>query len=293
MVPTVVQGEENAYKVIAESTTCTVTFTTETSDQTTKDDVGMFLKPLITSRGWNVSVESLDITDVVELLRAIKDGSKFTLRFDETSTTDNQTALGANFSFVGDAYINDLTLNFNDRELSAKSVQFTGCTPAETTSEIYTDVRTVDSFTEGQYVRLFLGYTTTNAVFAACKTLSFHISVSLENSTTKDTDSDWQRMEPTGISYDIQASAVVRSGETITSQVQGLGYDDLVDEWIHTEQYYMWEIAHVSGANNRTKSGSIASGRAAITQISTTAPNRANATYNITLSGRGVYTLPQ
>ena len=52
-----------------------------------------------------------------------------------------------------------------------------------------------------------------------------------------------------------------------------------------------WLIAPVSGANQRTKGSVIASGSCLLTQLSIQAQNRANATYQATLTGYGVYTV--
>lgn len=115
--------------VVAEATTCTVTLTGNTEDMSTKDDVATASKPSITSKSWQVSVDSLDVTDLGTLLTAIKNGALFTVKWDQTSTSDNTTAESAGYSRSGQAYLSDLTVNFNDREWVTKSVQFTGSGP--------------------------------------------------------------------------------------------------------------------------------------------------------------------
>ena len=49
----------------------------------------------------------------------------------------------------------------------------------------------------------------------------------MESATTKDTTGEWDIQEPTAISYDISTGALVRSGETITSQVGAKSLSDI------------------------------------------------------------------
>ena len=279
--------------VIGMSTSCTITYTGNSDDASTKDDVGMSSKPEITSKGWSVQVESLSVADVGAMLTAIKSLTKFTLMWDETSLTDNQTAQGAAFARYGLAFLNDVTFNFNDRENSTKSLQFISCSPlTEAPIPTITQV-TPGSYTKGQFVRMFLSANNTDAptaVLAASKSLSLHVSMQLEDATTKDTTGDWQVQEPTGLSYDISTSALVRSGDTITSSVAGKNLEDLTSIY-EASAPVKWLIANVSGDNNRTKGAVIASGSAIITQLTINAANKQNATYDTQLSGYGIYTV--
>lgn len=282
------------YKCIAMATSCTITLTGNTDNAENKDDVGMASKPTVNSKSWSVQVESLDVSDAGAMLTAIKSLTPFTLMWDQTLTTDNQTPAEANFARVGSAFINDLVLNFNDRENSAKSVQFMGTggiNNAET--ELQVAMVTANSYTKGQFVRLFLGNdntTTPSAVIAGAKTLSLHVSLSLEQISTKDTPGDWVIQEATGLSYDISTNALVSSGETITSQVGGQSLDNL-EAIYEASNPVKWQIANVSGANQRTKGAVICSGSVVITQLAIQAANRQTATYDAQLQGFGPYTV--
>lgn len=283
----------NKAKCIAMATSCTITLTGNTDDASTKDDVGMASKPTITSKSWSVQVESLDVSDAGAMLTAIKNLTPFTLMWDQTLETDNQTYDEATFARQGKAFINDLTLNFNDRENSAKSVQFTGTGGITTISTPTIDLVTANSYTKGQFVRLFLGNdntTTPSAVIAGAKTLSLHVSLSLEEATTKDTTGDWVIQEATGLSYDISTNALVSSGDVITSQVGGQSLDNL-EAIYEASQPVKWQIANVSGANQRTKGAVIASGSVVISQLTINAANRQTATYDAQLQGFGPYTV--
>lgn len=282
------------YKVVGMATTCTVSLTGNTEESSTKDDTGMASKPTIVSKSWQVSVESLNVADVGTILTAVKSLTPFTLIWDQTSTTDNQTAEGAAYARQGTAYLSDFTMTFNDRENSLKSLQFSGTSALEALNSA-PSIATVSagSYTKGQTVRLFLSSdntTTPASVVASSKQLSWHASLSLENMTTKDTDGDWTIQEPTALSYDISVNALVSSGETITSAVTGQTYAD-IEETYEASAPVKWQIANVSGDNNRTKGSVICSGSCVITSLNLSAANRQTATYDATLSGYGDYTV--
>lgn len=279
--------------VIGMSTNCTITLTNNTDNGNTKDDVGMASLPITVSKSWSVQVDSLDVSDAAAMLTAIKGMSDFVLVWDEVSTTDNMSTLSSTFQRVGHAYLTDLTLTFNDRENSAKNVQFTGVGEITHDTQISSSAIAAGSYTKGQFVRLFLSSDNTAApssVIAAAKQLSLHVSMTLEDATTKDTTGDWQIQEPVELSYDISSNALVRSGETVTSSVTGKGLADL--ETIYDNGTPVkWKIANVGGANNRTASSTIVSGSAVLTQLTINAPNRQNATYTAQLNGFGTYTV--
>ena len=282
------------YKVIGMATGCTVTLTNNTDDASHKDIVGAASMPTVTSKSWQVSCDSLNVADAAAMLTAIKSMQPMTLMWDETSTTDNQTRAKATFARKGSAYLNDVTFNFNDRENSTKSLQFQGSGPLQTVAASEaTEVIPLGSYTKGQYIRLFLSSDNTAApstVIAAAKSLSLHVSLTLEDATTKDTAGDWQIQEPTALSYDISTGALMRSGETITSQVGAKSLADL--ESIHEAGTPVkWKISNVGGDNNRTASSTIVSGSVILTQLTMNGPNRQNADYTANFNGYGDYTV--
>lgn len=280
------------YKVIGMATGCTVTLTNNTDDASHKDIVGAAAMPTVTSKSWQVSCESLNVADAAAMLTAIKSMQPMKLMWDETSTSDNQTRAKATFARKGSAYLNDVTFNFNDRENSTKSLQFQGSGPLQTVAASEaTQVIPLGSYTKGQFVRLFLGSDNTAApstVIAAAKSLSLHVSLTLEDATTKDTAGDWQIQEPTAISYDISTGALMRSGETITSQVGAKSLAD-IEAIYEAGTPVKWKIANVGGDNNRTASSTIVSGSVILTQLTLNGPNRQNADYTAQLNGYGDY----
>ena len=282
------------YKVVGMATSCTVTLNANTDDAGTKDDVGMAQKPTVTSKSWQVSVESLNVTDVAAMLTAIKSLTPFTLLWDETSTTDNQTAQGAAFARKGQAYLSDATFQFDDRTNASKSLQFSGSGELETLSTTPSvEAIAAGAYTKGQFVRLFLGSDNTAApakVIAGAKQLSLHVSMTLEDATTKDTDGDWTIQEPTQLAFDISTTALVRSNDTITSAVQAQGLSDL-ETIYEASSPVKFQIANVSGDNQRTKGAVIISGSVIIATLTLNGPNRQNADYTAQLTGYGAYTV--
>jgi len=280
------------YKVIGMATGCTVTLTNNTDDASNKDIVGAAAMPTVVSKSWQVSCDSLNVADAAAMLTAIKSMQPMTLMWDETATSDNQTRAKATFARKGSAYLNDVTFNFNDRENSTKSLQFTGSGPLQTVAASEaTQVIPLGSYTKGQYVRLFLGIDNTAApsmVIAAAKTLSLHVSLTMESSVTKDTVGDYDIQEPTALSYDISTGALVRSGETITSQVGAKSLADL-ETIYESGTPVKWKIANTSGDNNRTAASTIVSGSVILQTLTVNGPNRAKADYSATLNGYGEY----
>ena len=284
-------GSETKYKVVAKSTSCTINITVNTEDASHKDIVSSAAMPTATSIAWNVQVESLDVTDMAAILQAIKEGTAFDLAWSETNTTNNQTPVDTFAAMTGVAYLNDATFTFNDRENSTKQIQFTGTGGLSSYSfqEPFEIISVDNNFTKGQFVRLFITDGEQRAI-AAAKGLTFHVSVQLETSTTKDTGEMWAVQEPVGLSYDISSNALVRSNDNITSSVPGASADNM-QYLIRQGTTVPFQIANVSGDNNRTKGTIIVSGDALITNFELNAPNRQVASYTVQMQGYGDYTV--
>lgn len=274
------------------STGCTITLTNNTDNSSHKDLVGMAPMPVTTSKSWQVSVDSLNVSDTAAMLTAIKAMQPMTLMWDETATSDNQTRAKASWARKGSAYLSDATFQFDNRTQSTKQLQFSGSGPLETVSASEaTEVIPIGSYTMGETVRLFLSADNTAApdsVVAAARSLSLHVSITLEDASTKDTTGEWVYQEPTELNYDISSSALVRSGEPITSQVGAKSYAD-IQTLYEAGTPFKWKIANVSGANNRTASSTIVSGSVVLTQLTQNNPNRQSSDYTMNANGYGEY----
>lgn len=276
------------------ATGCTVTLTNNVEQARTKDDVGLAQKPQVVSKSWQVSCDSLNVADTAAMLTAIKAMQPMTLMFDETSTADNQTRAKAAFARKGQAYLSDATFQFDAGTNATKQLQFSGTGALETVAASEaTQVIPLGSYTKGQNVRLMLSSDNTaapSAVIAAARSLSLHVSLTLESAKTKDTTGDWDVQEPTELSYDISTGALVRSGETITSQVAGKALAD-IETVYHNGTPVKWQIANVGGDNNRTVSSVIVSGSLIVQQLTLNGPVGQVADYTAQMQGWGEYTV--
>lgn len=284
------------FSVYAKATSSTVTMTGNTEDASHKDIVGDAALPTIVSKSWQVQLESLEVLDMYGILSSILSREKLTIRFDETATSDNQTQQNAAYSRHGECYISDVVFNFNNRENSTKSLTLmgTGALSKDITAPVTDEITPSTSFTKGQFVRLFLGSDNTalpDSVIAYARQLAFHVSVQLENASTKDTEGgDWQIQEPVGYSYDITSSALVRSGDSISATVAGKTLANIEDIY-ETSTPVRFIIANTAGLNNRTMQSQIVKGSVVITNLQLTAANRQSAEYQTTLNGFGDYEL--
>ncbi len=278
------------YKVVGMSTNCSITYTNNTENGNHKDVIGIAQNPIVVSQGCTISVESLDVSDAAAMLTAIKSLTPFTLMWDETSLTNNQTPQGASFARSGQFFLNDATFQFDNRTNATKSLQFTS-TGAVSTLDTTPDISEVSSFsyTRGQNVRLFLSNSTAAAskVIAAARTLQVHVSLTLEDATTKDTDGNWTVQEATELSWDITTSALIRGNDTITSSVQAQGLSEL-ETIKEAGEPVSCKIANVSGDNNRTAGTAILSGSVIISQLTINGP-LGTAEYTAQLQGFGPY----
>jgi hypothetical protein len=108
--------------------------------------------------------------------------------------------------------------------------------------------------TQGQHLRLQFGAAANSKAFAAYSTdLTFHVSNTLENSTTKDTtdgagDVSWIEQEKTKHNIDGSIVAIMDEGEA----------QNFTDASQAGEQ--VWELDWISGNQNRVVSNKICSG---------------------------------
>ena len=284
------------FKVIGMATGCTVNLNTNTDDASHKDILNMASVPTVTSKSWSVSVDSLNVVDAGAMLTAIKNLTPFTLLWDETNTSDNQTPVASTaFARKGTAYLNDVTFTFDNRTNSTKQLQFTGSGPLESLSATPEITSVTDfAYTKGENVRLYVSDNNSDApskVIAAARQLSLHVSLQMESASTKDTPGDYDIQEPTGLSYDISTSALVRGSDTIEAGAPaGQSLDD-IETIYEGSAPVKWKIANVTGTNHRTADTTIVSGSAIVSQLTLNGPNRQAADYTCQLTGYGPYSV--
>ena len=132
---------------------------------------------------------------------------------------------------------------------------------------------------------------TTNFV-AMSTDLTFHLSATTEDSTTKDstdTNGQWTSNDVTARSGDIQFSALVAVLTGDTTDLNGKYLVDFIDEVSDT--VVDWKLVMTSGAKNRTVGKTVCSGKGKLTNLQISAQNRQKATYSGTLNMFGPVTV--
>lgn len=132
---------------------------------------------------------------------------------------------------------------------------------------------------------------TTNFV-AMSTDLTFHLSATTEDSTTKDstdTTGQWTSYDVTARSGDIQFSALVAVLTGDTTDINGKYLVDFIDEVSDT--VVDWKLVMTSGAKNRTVGKTVCSGKGKLTNLQISAQNRQKATYSGTLNMFGPVTV--
>lgn len=122
--------------VINEAVSCQVQISGNQEQVNTKDSAGMFTDEQMVSRGWNVNVETLDVS--VATLRkwirrfveqGISDESGATgvvIGWDQTSGDNNATPETELFARSGQAWLTSLSFSANNRQTCRLSLQFQG-----------------------------------------------------------------------------------------------------------------------------------------------------------------------
>lgn len=175
------------------------------------------------------------------------------------------------------AICNDLTITAPNRQPVTCSAQFTVISDTPSGSGGVAPQVEI-SVLRGEFLRLFLSGEDITYI-ALATNVSLHLSLSLEDGTTKDTPSSsaanslgYKTQEPTLINYDITADCLYDGG--LGTLEQGTTYD--------------WELADASGPNQQTEGTVLASGSAMLTNLTENAPVQQNITYNATFTGVGI-----
>ena len=116
---------------VPEATNCQITITGNTEDSSTKDSEGGFAQESVVSKTWSAQVDSYDAdaASVIALLETFIAAQPVAVGWDQTSAASggqNRTAANANFKRSGNAIMNDLLLQFNDRATCTVTSQYQG-----------------------------------------------------------------------------------------------------------------------------------------------------------------------
>ncbi len=136
---------------------------------------------------------------------------------------------------------------------------------------------------KGQNLRLLLG----GKCVAFATSCTVHVSLNLEDRSTKDSTNNFTEQLPTGISWDMSCDALY-SVDTDATGVNGINALDTV----LAQQRVQVQFEQTQGEKNRiaVSGGAVYSGYAWINDISINAANRQNTSYTIQLTGDGELT---
>lgn len=116
----------------------------------------------------------------------------------------------------------------------------------------------------------------------------FHVSATLESSSTKDSVGDFEEQEVTGLSWDASCDALVTLTDNGTN---GELVTDLISLMINKTLVTL-TFDQTAGTNNRTGQNAAIkrTGTAYINDVQVTAQNRANSTFTVQFAGTGPLT---
>ena len=111
-----------------EALSCQVTIQGNLEDATTKDSSGSYSEEQMQSKQWSVNVTTVDagLTSLRGLITRFNSDSKVTIGWDQTTGSGNQTPSNAAFARSGEAILNDLSIQANNRQAIQVTSQYQG-----------------------------------------------------------------------------------------------------------------------------------------------------------------------
>ena len=113
---------------VPEATNCQVTIQGNLEDAMTKDSTGGWNEEQMTSKQWSVQVDDVDasLATLRALITRFNSDSKTSVGWDQTAGAQNREAQTAAFARSGQAILNDLSINANNRTTIQVSCQYQG-----------------------------------------------------------------------------------------------------------------------------------------------------------------------
>lgn len=142
---------------------------------------------------------------------------------------------------------------------------------------------------KGQNLRVMIGTASgSERCIAMATTATFHVSATLEDSSTKDSVGDFQEQEVTGLSWDASTESLVT---LVDNGTNGELPQDILSLIINKTKVHL-VFDETGGTNNRVAQNSAIkrSGWAYVNDVSITAANRQNSTISVQFSGTGPLT---
>lgn len=124
---------------VPEETNCSITIQANTEDTSSKDTEGLYNKETVVSTQWSAQVDSYQASpnQLRAILRMFNAAEAVGVGFDQTtgsSGTQNRVPANANFAREGQALLNDVSMQFDDRTTVSVSLQFQGTGALSTVS---------------------------------------------------------------------------------------------------------------------------------------------------------------
>lgn len=117
---------------VPEATSCQVTIQGNMEDTSTKDSEGAWTEEQMTSKQWSVQVDDVDasLTTLRALITRFNSDTKTTVGFNRTATTagtqNRESVLNSGMSRSGQAILNDLNIQANNRQTIQVTCQYQG-----------------------------------------------------------------------------------------------------------------------------------------------------------------------
>ena len=133
---------------------------------------------------------------------------------------------------------------------------------------------------KGQNLRILIG----GKCVAFATSCTVHVSVNLEESSTKDSTNNFVEQTPTNISWDMSCDALY----SVDADATGVNGVDSLDT-VLAQQRVQVQFEQTTGDKNRVpvSGAAVYSGYAWVNDISINAPNRQNTSYTLQLTGDG------
>ena len=118
-------------KVILCATACTIHYTADLEETSTKDDTGDWKTSECVGKSWDGSADALMAVDNTTTAQKLDDltsliGVKVGVQFLATEGANNRVVDTGGFARYGEAIINDISINAGNRQNVTYSIQFTG-----------------------------------------------------------------------------------------------------------------------------------------------------------------------
>lgn len=113
---------------VPEETNVSITITGNAEDASTKDTEGYYTKEDIVSTAWSAQVDSYqaEASQLRTILTTFNAAEPVGIGWDQTGGSLNRVAQNANFKRSGQALLNDVTMQFDDRATVTTTLQFQG-----------------------------------------------------------------------------------------------------------------------------------------------------------------------